>query len=121
MVMEQQLTISIPPLRGNPFDSRPIEGNRISEIVGRNNILSSMRELIISGSPRMILLSGERGSGRTSLINSICSFSSNDIVCQYWPEDNQLLSVIHEISISFDGFEKSKSIPSENILLNLAF
>jgi hypothetical protein len=110
MVMEQQLTISIPPLRGNPFDSRPIEGNRISEIVGRNNILSSMRELIISGSPRMILLSGERGSGRTSLINSICSFSSNDIVCQYWPEDNQLLSVIHEISISFDGFEKSKSI-----------
>lgn len=119
--MEQQLTISIPPLRGNPFDSRPIEGNRISEIVGRNNILSSMRELIISGSPRMILLSGERGSGRTSLINSICSFSSNDIVCQYWPEENQLLSVIHEISISFDGFEKSKSIHkiSDGLVRNL--
>ncbi|MBT4802438.1 MAG: hypothetical protein HOJ64_02145 [Euryarchaeota archaeon] len=121
MVLEQQLTISVPPLRGNPFDSRPIEGNRISEIVGRNNILSSMRELIISGSPRMILLSGERGSGRTSLINSICSFSSNDIVCQYWPEENQLLSVIHEISISFDGFEKSKSIHkiSDGLVRNL--
>jgi len=121
MVMEQQLTISIPPLRGNPFDSRPIEGNRISEIVGRNNILSSMRELIISGSPRMVLLSGERGSGRTSLINSICSFSSNNIVCQYWPEENQLLSVIHEISISFDGFEKSKSIHkiSDGLVRNL--
>jgi len=119
--MEQQLTISIPPLRGNPFDSRPIEGNRISEIVGRNNILSSMRELIISGSPRMVLLSGERGSGRTSLINSICSFSSNNIVCQYWPEENQLLSVIHEISISFDGFEKSKSIHkiSDGLVRNL--
>lgn len=121
MVIDQQLSISIPPLRGNPFDSRPIEGNRISEIVGRNNILSSMRELIISGSPRMILLSGERGSGRTSLINSICSFSPNEIVCQYWPEENQLLSVIHEISISFDGFEKSKSIHkiSDGLVRNL--
>jgi DNA-binding transcriptional ArsR family regulator len=121
MVLEHPATLSIPPLRGNPFDTRPIEGSRISEIVGRDKVLTSWRELIISGSPRMVLLSGERGSGRTSLINALCSFSPNNIVCQYWPEENQLLSVIHEISISFDGFEKSTSIHrvSDGLVRNL--
>lgn len=121
MSLGRIVELSIPALRGNPFDSRPIEGMRVSEIVGRDKILSSWKELIRSGSPRMVFLVGERGSGRTSLINALCTFSPHNLVCQYWPEEKQLLSVIHEISVAFDGFETSSSIHriSESLVRNL--
>ena len=34
MVVRRVSSLDIPTLRGNPFDSRPIERNRASEIVG---------------------------------------------------------------------------------------
>ena len=105
MVLEGNSRLSVPSLRGNPFDGRPIESSRVDEIVGRDDLLSSWAELIRSGSPRMILLVGEKGSGKTSVINAISTTTPISIVCQYWPEENQLIKILHEISVSLEGFE----------------
>ncbi|MGB1495223.1 MAG: hypothetical protein ACPG8U_01855, partial [Candidatus Thalassarchaeaceae archaeon] len=117
MVLEGKYELSIPSLRGNPFDGRPIESSRVNEIVGRDNILSSWAELIRSGSPRMLLLVGEKGSGKTSVINAVSTTTPTSIVCQYWPEENQLIKVLHEISVSLVGFEIPSTVHQISELL----
>ena len=117
MVLEGNSRLSIPSLRGNPFDGRPIEPSRVDEIVGRDNLLSSWAELIRSGSPRMILLVGEKGSGKTSVINAVSTTTPTSIVCQYWPEENQLIKVLHEISVSLEGFEIPSTVHQISELL----
>jgi len=117
MVLEGKYELSIPSLRGNPFDGRPIESSRVNEIVGRDNILSSWAELIRSGSPRMLLLVGEKGSGKTSVINAVSTTTPTSIVCQYWPEENQLIKVLHEISVSLEGFEIPSTVHQISELL----
>lgn len=117
MVLEDKFRLSMPSLRGNPFDGRPIESSRVDEIVGRDNLLSSWAELIKSGSPRMILLVGEKGSGKTSVINAISTTTLTSIVCQYWPEENQLIKVLHEISVSLEGFEIPSTVHQISELL----
>ncbi|GIS50019.1 MAG: hypothetical protein Ct9H90mP24_3110 [Methanobacteriota archaeon] len=64
MVVRRVSSLDIPTLRGNPFDSRPIERNRASEIVGRQEILIRWKEHMHSQSPRLILLSGGEGVGK---------------------------------------------------------
>ncbi len=117
MVLEGKSELSIPSLRGNPFDGRPIESSRVDEIIGRDNLLSSWAELIRSGSPRMILLVGEKGSGKTSIINAVSTTTPTSIVCQYWPEENQLIKVLHEISVSLEGFEIPSTVHQISELL----
>ncbi|MFL2973433.1 MAG: hypothetical protein CND89_05735 [Marine Group II euryarchaeote MED-G38] len=110
MVLESKSILSIPMLRGNPFDSRPIESSRVNEIVGRDDLLSSWAELVRSGSTRMLLLVGEKGSGKTSIINTISTISPISTICQYWPEENQLVKVLHELSVSLEGFEVPSTV-----------
>lgn len=100
----------LPTLRGNPFDSRPIERNRANELVGREEILIRWKEHMHSQSPRMILLSGERGSGRTSLINAISSQTDNRFVGTYWHIDDPLNCALDELAITFCGHEISPSM-----------
>ena len=45
MVLSDLSPSDLPTLRGNPFDSRPIERNRASEIVGREDILIGGRNI----------------------------------------------------------------------------
>ena len=110
MVLESNSELSIPMLRGNPFDSRPIESSRVNEIVGRDDLLSTWAELVRSGSTRMLLLVGEKGSGKTSCINAISTISPISTICQYWPEENQLVKVLHELSVSLEGFEVPSTV-----------
>jgi hypothetical protein len=62
-----------------------------------------LREHIISESPRMVLLVGERGSGRTSLVNALSSQVSKKFVGQFWPRDEAVSSVMNEIAVHFIG------------------
>jgi len=105
MVVSTGSQLGLPPLRGNPFDLRPIERIRANELVGRENILMAWREHIHSQSPRMILLVGQSGSGKTSLINAISSQTSNYFVGQYWHNDDPMRRVLSEISVHFGGHE----------------
>ena len=105
MVVSASSSLGLPHLRGNPFDLRPIERGRANELIGREKTLMTWREHIHSQSPRMILLVGERGSGRTSLINAISSQTSNYFVGQYWHDDDPMRRVLSEISAHFNGHE----------------
>ena len=105
MVVRRVSSLDIPALRGNPFDSRPIERNRASEIVGRQEILIRWKEHMHSQSPRLILLSGERGSGRTSLINAISSQTNERFIGTYWHSEDPLNCALDELAITFCGYE----------------
>lgn len=105
MVLSDLSPSDLPTLRGNPFDSRPIERNRASEIVGREDILIRWKEHMHSQSPRMILLTGERGSGRTSLINAISSQTEDRFVGTYWHSKDPLNCALDELAITFCGHE----------------
>ena len=99
--------LDLPPLRGNPFDLRPIEPSRAEYLVGRDKLVTEWREHLISQTPRMLLLVGDRGSGRTSLLNALASTTSRrPYIGQFWPEgDDPVQGVIHELSVHFGGFE----------------
>ena len=101
--------LGLPLLRGNPFDLRPIESGRAEYLVGRDRLISSWREHIVSQSPRMMLLIGERGSGRSSIVRTLASQTKRSFVGQYWPMKDPVNSIIHELSIHFCGFESSGS------------
>ncbi len=106
--------LDLPSVRGNPFDNRPIEASRAHDLVGRKEILHRWRDHIHSGSPRMILLVGESGSGRTSMINTISSQTQKKYIGQYLSEgDDQVRTVLHEIVTHFGSFQ---SIPTMNQL-----
>ena len=105
MVLSDLSPSDLPTLRGNPFDSRPIERNRVSEIVGREDILIRWKEHMHSQSPRLILLTGERGSGRTSLINAISSQTNDRFVGTYWHRDDPLNCALDELAITFCGHD----------------
>ena len=106
--------LDLPSVRGNPFDNRPIEASRAHDLVGREKILHRWRDHILSGSPRMILLVGDSGSGRTSMINTISSLTPKKYIGQYLSEsDDQVRTVLHEIVTHFGSFQ---SIPTMNQL-----
>ena len=104
--------LDLPPLRGNPFDLRPIEANRAEYLVGRDRLLAECREHLISRTPRMLLLVGDRGSGRTSFLNALASTTSRrPFIGQFWPEDDDpVQGIIHELSVYLGGFDIPPSI-----------
>ena len=98
--------LDLPSVRGNPFDNRPIEASRAHDLVGRQKILHRWRDHIHSGSPRMILLVGDPGSGRTSIINTISSQTQKKYIGQYLSDgDDKVRTVLHEIVTHFGTFE----------------
>ena len=105
MIGEAVSLLDLPPLRGNPFELRPIESTRAQDLVGRDSLMTRLREHIISESPRMVLLVGERGSGRTSLVNALSSQVNKKFVGQFWPQDEAVSSVMNEIAVHFIGYD----------------
>ncbi|MBT3653641.1 MAG: winged helix-turn-helix transcriptional regulator [Euryarchaeota archaeon] len=107
--------LELPPLRGNPFDGRPIEASRAHELVGHQPLLAKWRDHIHSHSPRMVLLVGEPGSGRTSIVNTVSSLTTQRYISQYYPElQDPVKSILQEMTIHFGDFE----IPSSMNLLS---
>ena len=109
MISEAVSMLNLPRLRGNPFDHRPIEPSRAQDLVGRDSLMVRLREHIISESPRNILLVGESGSGRTSMVNALSSQVRNKFVSQIWPETDPVNSILNEIYVHFAGYDVPRS------------
>lgn len=60
--------MNLPPLDANPFSTLALESSDSNLLVGRQHMLTVLSQYIQFRSPRRILLVGEHGSGRTSLL-----------------------------------------------------
>jgi len=118
MISQAVTMLDVPPLRGNPFDHRPIEPSRAQDLVGRDSLMIRLREHIISESPRNILLVGESGSGRTSMVNALSSQVRNKFVSQFWPETDPVNAILNEISVHFAGYDipRTTSLMCESLV-----
>ena len=63
--------MDLPPLDANPFSTLALETSDSNLLVGRQHTLRVLSQYIQFRSPRRILLVGERGSGRTSLLRCV--------------------------------------------------
>ena len=62
------LGFEIPDLSSNPFSAMPLEGSKSEPYVGRLDIRGRLSQHIKFRSTRRILMVGDLGSGRTSLL-----------------------------------------------------
>ena len=83
----QPSLLDLPSLSGNPFEIRPLSIGQAEDLIGRDDIVIEFREHMVSASPRMCIISGARGSGRTSLLNAIASQTPHPFISHYWPID----------------------------------
>ena len=95
----------IPPLKSNPFSAKPLESQQRELFVGRRDIILELSRLIRSKSPRTILLVGERGSGRTSLIQCLAPHSPKHYNFTLFPEMEPSKRVLEELYASVIDFD----------------
>jgi dephospho-CoA kinase len=63
----------------------------------------------------MVLLIGEPGSGRTSIVNTVSSLTTQSYISQYFPElQDPVKSILQELTVHFGDFK----IPSSMNLLS---
>ena len=88
--------LNLPNLRSNPFDTRPLDKDDIELMVGREVIFESLVNHIRFFSPRVIGLVGERGSGRTSLVQ-ILSGMTEQTHHVWWPSEDVESTILGEL------------------------
>ena len=63
--------LGIPALRGNPFQAKPLEKGQSKLLVGREEVSANWARYLKARNPRKVLLIGESGSGKTSLMRCV--------------------------------------------------
>jgi len=101
-------------MRANPFSPKPIEANDYALLVGRAELMSDLRQHLRFGSPRLMVLLGERGSGRTSILQSLSNLSPTPYRFSYYPGENPSKSLLHEMFCLIVGHDVP---PSTNTLV----
>ena len=96
----------LPPMRENPFNGRPLERGEHRLLGGRDELVFRLTSLIGQRSPRMILLKGERGSGRTSLIHALASQTELHRSFTMFPHENHAMRLLDETFSMLVGFDR---------------
>ena len=97
--------LHLPHMRANPFSSRPIEATDYTLLVGRNDLMANLRHPLRFGSPRLVVLLGERGSGRTSILQSLSNLSPTSYPFSYYPDENPSKTLLHEMYCLIAGYD----------------
>ena len=97
--------LGIPALRENPFHGRPLESGKSNLLVGREELSASWSRFLKQRNPRMVLLIGENGSGRTSLMRCLAEETGKYVHLDMFPSANRAKSILDEIFSSLIGFE----------------
>ncbi len=102
--------LGIPALRENPFQARPLEPGQSNLLVGRGDISARWVSFLNQKNARMVLLVGESGSGRTSLMRCASEESGSHVHIDMFPSENPVRGILEEIFALLVGF----NIPSSN-------
>ena len=93
--------MDLPPLDANPFSTLPLESSDSNLLVGRQHMLSVLSQYIRFRSPRRILLVGEHGSGRTSLLRCASKISPISVHIDHIPPAEAGLNLLKDIYSRF--------------------
>ena len=104
-------SLGIPGLRSNPFQARPLEKGKSDLLVGRGELSARWTRFIKTRNARMILLIGENGTGRSSLMRCVSEETQKSVHLDMFPNAEHAQKILHEIFVSFVGFEVPSSTP----------
>ena len=99
------MNIQLPSLVSNPFSTSPIEGNQNSLYVGRLDTRARISQHINFRSNRKILLVGEYGSGRTSLLRCAALEAPISVHIDHISSTNPGLSLLQKMYSELVGFQ----------------
>lgn len=99
------ISIELPDLVSNPFSTSPIEGNQNSLYVGRLDTRARISQHINFRSNRKILLVGEYGSGRTSLLRCAALDAPISVHIDHISSNNPGLSLLQKMYSELVGFQ----------------
>jgi energy-coupling factor transporter ATP-binding protein EcfA2 len=97
--------LGIPALRGNPFQARPLEKGQSRLLAGREEVSARWARFLKTRNTRMILLIGETGSGKTSLLRCVSEEAGKSVHLDMFPSQEHAHRILHEIHGSMIGFE----------------
>ena len=97
--------LHLPHMRANPFSAKPIEPTEYELLVGRTQLMSDLRQHLRFGSPRTMILLGERGSGRTSVLQALSNLSSTSYPFTFYPEQNPAQTLLNEMYCRIAGYD----------------
>ena len=103
--------LGIPGLRNNPFQARPLEKGKSNLLIGRDELSARWTRFIKARNARMILLIGESGTGRSSLMRCVSEETQKSVHLDMFPDAEHAQKILHEIFVSFVGFEVPSSTP----------
>lgn len=99
------INIELPNLASNPFSTSPIEGNQNSLYVGRLDTRARISQHIKFMSNRKILLVGEYGSGRTSLLRCAALDAPISVHIDHISSTNPGVSLLQKMYSELVGFQ----------------
>ena len=67
--------------------------------------MSDLRQHLRFGSPRMMILLGERGSGRTSVLQALSNLSSTSYPFTFYPEQQPAQTLLNEMYCRISGYD----------------
>jgi len=86
----------LPNLFANPFDIRALNGKDMELLVGREGLFEALANNIRLISPRVVAIVGEKGSGRSSLIQSVAA-TTEPVHTVFWPEKDEVTTILHQM------------------------
>lgn len=97
--------LHLPYMRANPFSTRPIEADDAELLVGRSALMANLSHHLRFGGPRLMILQGERGTGRTSILHTLGVISSNVHHLSMYPEENPAQTLLNELYCLIAGYD----------------
>ena len=101
--------LGIPALRINPFHARPLETGQSKLLVGRDDTTATWARFLKIRNARMILLVGESGTGKSSLMRCLSEETEKSVHLDMFPSENPVSTILHEIYVTLVGFDVPSS------------
>lgn len=107
--------LNLPALRSNPFSTQPLGKDEMELLVGREEQLKMLTSYVRFASPRVVGVVGEKGSGRTSLMNVVTT-TSEQVHTVFWPSGDEVTTILHQMYC--DLLNDFDTPPVHSVLIN---